>query len=377
MSNKNDSGDRTEKPTPKRLKDARKRGEVSKSKDVTATIGLVVWIIMGFIAIGFVGGRLAGLSNDVFSVVAAPSRDAMINLAYGATGSVIAILLLVISPVIVVSLLAEFLQVGPVLTLEKVKPRLSHLNLADGLKRMISVDNLVEVLKSVIKTSLLLGVGWLLTWSMFLDLRTLPMADAGAFAAVLIRMTFVLMVWTVIVFALVSAVDAAYQRHSFIKKMMMSRRDIKQEMKEMEGDPDVKGQRKQLHQEWSAGGGPKAAGAANALLVNPTHFAVAIDFDAETNAPPFISAKGQGEMAQRMRAAADKNGVPVLRDVPLTRTLYARLDEGEEIPSDLFDAVAIVIVWARRVREQAAHPAAPNAAAAKDEKLPEKKGDPS
>jgi flagellar biosynthesis protein FlhB len=134
--------------------------------------------------------------------------------------------------------------------------------------------------------------------------------------------------------------------------MRMSIRDIKQEMKESEGDPYIKAQRKQLHQEWSQRNQQNAARGAAALIVNPTHIAIAIEYDRETCPVPMISAKGEDHVARGMREAAEEAGVPIVRNVPLARDLLARGEIGEIIPSDVFDAIAEVILWAREVRKE-------------------------
>ncbi|HET9643648.1 MAG TPA: EscU/YscU/HrcU family type III secretion system export apparatus switch protein, partial [Burkholderiaceae bacterium] len=156
----------------------------------------------------------------------------------------------------------------------------------------------------------------------------------------------------VVLFALLSVLDAAYQRWNFMKKMRMSLRDIKQEHKEQEGDPYIKGQRRQLHEEWSQRNAANAARNANVLVVNPTHVAIAIDYDRELCPVPMVSAKGEDHVAQAMREAAQDAGVPVVRNIPLARDLLARAEVGELIPADLFDVIAEVVLWAREVRDE-------------------------
>jgi flagellar biosynthesis protein FlhB len=161
------------------------------------------------------------------------------------------------------------------------------------------------------------------------------------------------MAWSVALCALVSILDAAWQRHSFTKKMRMSMRDIRQESKENEGDPHVKQQRRQVQQEWSQRNSEQAARKANVLVVNPTHVAIAIDYDRELDPVPSVSAKGQDHEALAMREAAEEAGVPVVRNVPLARDLLARAEVGEIVPSDLFDIIAEVILWADEARRHA------------------------
>jgi len=360
MAEKNDGGDKTEKPTPKKLEDARKKGDVSKSREVTSTVVLVAWLGLGALLIGFAGARLAGLFESLFTIVGQGWHTTGYAGAVRALGSQafeLALLLVgaLLVPVAAVGLLTDFLQAGPVLAFEKVKPNLEHLNPVAGVKRMFSMDNLVEVLKALAKTALLFLVGWLVIKSALPDIVGLarsPNLSPQAVSATLWSLTLKLVAWTVALFALVSALDAAYQRYSFIKKMRMSLRDIKQEVKESEGDPYIKGQRRQLHQEMSQRNQAQAARNANVVVVNPTHVAIAIDYDRETCPVPTIAAKGEDHVARAMRAAAEKAGVPIVRNVPLARDLLARGEVGEIIPADVFDVIAEVILWAREVRQQ-------------------------
>ena len=218
------------------------------------------------------------------------------------------------------------------LAFEKLKPKLEHLNPVEGVKRMFSMDNLVEVLKAVLKTALLLLIGWLVVQAalpQIVGLARSPEQPVQVIGALMWDLTVQAVAWTLGTFALVSLLDAAYQRHSFIKKMRMSLRDIRQEMKESEGDPHIKQQRKQAHQEWSQRNAAQAARTANVLVVNPTHVAIAIDYDRETAPVPSIAAKGEDFVARAMREAAEEAGVPIVRNVPLARDLLARGEIGE------------------------------------------------
>jgi flagellar biosynthetic protein FlhB/type III secretion protein U len=179
-----------------------------------------------------------------------------------------------------------------------------------------------------------------------------------------------LLAWTVAVFAGVAALDAAWQRHSYLKKLRMSLRDIRQELKDSEGDPHIKQHRRQAHAEWSQRNAAAAARNANALVVNPTHVAIAIDYDRERCPVPMVSAKGEDHVARAMREAAEEAGVPIVRNVPLARDMLARAEPGELVPPDLFDVIAEVVLWAREVREHLAWEDAVANAAARGEEAP-------
>jgi type III secretion protein U len=354
-----DSGDKTEQPTPKKLDDARKKGDVPKSKEVSSTVGLIVWLALGALTLTYATTRIGTLYESLFTVIGqgwATTGFAGAARALGAQAAELAVMLvaMLLVPVAAVGLLTDFLQMGPVLSFEKLTPKLENMNPVEGVKKMFSMDNLIELLKAVIKTALLFVVGWLVVKPAIPEIvglarsAELPVQTLGA---LLWRLTLHLLAWTVAVFALIALLDAAYQRYSFTKKMRMSMRDIKQEMKESEGDPYIKQQRRQLHQEWSQRNAQNAARNANVLVVNPTHIAIAIDYDRETCPVPTIAAKGEEHVARAMREAAEEAGVPIVRNVPLARDLLARAEIGEIVPADLFDIIAEVILWAREVRE--------------------------
>jgi type III secretion YscU/HrpY family protein len=361
MADDNDGGDKTEQPTPKKLLDARRKGQVPKSKDLTSTVELAGWLALFALGGAYAGRELAALAEAALAAVGQPFETALPQLGRAAGIALLALCALALLPAVALGLVTEYLQAGPVFTGERMKPKAENLNPVEGIKRMFTMDNLVEVLKSLAKTAVLLGIGALLVRALVGPSVALLQGDAGMLTALLRSATLQLVLWTLVCFVLVALLDAAWQRHSFTKKMRMSLRDIKQEVKESEGDPHVKRQRQQAHQEWSQRNAQQAARQANVLVVNPTHVAVAIEYDRETCPVPTVSALGEDHVARAMREAAEEAGVPIVRNVPLARDLLARGEVGGLVPQDLFDIVAEVILWAREVREamalgQAARP---------------------
>jgi type III secretion protein U len=360
MADKNDGGDKTEQPTAKKLEDARKKGDVAKSREVTSAVGLVLWLAMVALVTGFAGKRLAALFDALFATIGAGwlhTGFAGAARSIGALAGELALTLtaILVVPAALVGLLVDFLQMGPVLSFEKVTPKLENMDPVAGVKRMFSMDQLIEVLKAVVKTALLLLVGWLVVRSLlpqFVHLARSADLPPAAVGELMHKLTLQLMGWAVGLFALVAILDAVYQRHAFTKKMRMSLRDIRQEMKDSEGDPHVKAQRKQMAQELAQSQSTQSARQANVLVVNPTHVAIAIDYDRERCPVPTVAAKGQEAEALAMRQAAEEAGVPIVRNVALARDLLARAEVGDVVPADLFDLIAEVILWAREVREQ-------------------------
>ena len=360
MAQNDDSGDKTEQPTPKKLQDARKKGQVAKSRDVTSTVTLFAALALALLAVGYAGSQFLALVELSVGVMHEPFANAAPRLARAALMTLLGLSAAVLVPMAVLGVLTEYLQAGPVFSLDRVSPNLEHMNPVEGVKRMFSMDTLVELAKAVVKAAALLFIGWLAVRAMLPELALLPLTrDAAALGDALAVGSRHVLVWTLVLFVLLALMDASYQRYSFLKKMRMSRRDIRQEMKDSEGDPHVRQQRRQVQQEWSQRHAAAAAREANVLVVNPTHVAVAIDYDRETCPVPTIAAVGQDEVARGMREAAEEAGVPVVRNVPLARDLLARGEVGELVPPDLFDVIADVVLWAREVRDELAHGAAP------------------
>ena len=352
MAGKEKSGDQTEQATPKRLRDARKKGEVAKSKDLTSTLVLAAWLILGSLIWRFIFTSLREPFTGAMAAVNDPSVYAMKAVGVASLSAFVKVSLALLVPIAIIGMGAEFAQVGPIMTFEKMSPKLEHMNPAEGLKRMFSVDNLVEVGKSLLKAVALVIVLWVVLALQFPKLAALPMGGSGGAFAAMGSGLFQLVAATLVTFVLVSGADVAYQRFSFAKKMRMSRREIKQESKDNEGDPMLKGRRRQLHQEWASRNVVEAARGATALVMNPTHIAVALAYDPQEHPAPVVTAKGMGPLALEMRRVAEDEGVPVIQNVAVARALNARAALDDIVPQDMFAAVAEVIVFARKLREE-------------------------
>lgn len=363
MAEKNDGGDKNEKPTPKRLRDARNKGDLAKSKDFGTGLGMVAWLVLTLAVTGYLGARLDAFARQTVQVAATGEfRARLIELGGDALWLTLLAAGVTLIPSAIAGLAGEFIQIGPLLTGEKLKPTLDKLNPVAGLKRMISLDNLFELAKTLVKAVLILAItGLVLVASLDRYAEILGAArgaGSGALGPQVARfsldltrsLTIQLVGATAGVFLLVAFADWAWTRHRHIKKLMMSRRDIRQEHKDNEGDPHLKSQRRQMHEEWANQNAIAAAGRANVLLTNPTHLAIALDYDPEECPVPVISAKGEGPLAAAMRRRAEEEGVPLVRNVALTRTLWATASVNDLVPEAHFDAIAEIILWARRAR---------------------------
>jgi type III secretion YscU/HrpY family protein len=363
MADKNEGGEKTEKPTAKRLRDARKKGDLAKSKDFSSALTLIAWLVLLLAGSGMIGSQLASFMQASVDQATKPDFNATLaSLGWGAAQVLLVAAAFTLVPAALVGLLAEFTQVGVVLTGEKMKPKLDTLNPAEGLKRMFSPDNLVELIKTVVKAVLILTITVVILRGSLDRIGELigaaawsPVAGTGPQIAAAVfdlsrSLTLQLVGWTIGVFLLVAFADRVWSKHRYIKKLMMSRRDIRQEHKDDEGDPMLKSQRRQMHEEWANQNAIAAAGTANVLLTNPTHLAIALDYDPESCPVPVIAAKGEGPLAAAMRTRAVEEGVPIVRNVGLARSVWATSGVNDFIPEEHFEVIAEIILWAKRAR---------------------------
>jgi type III secretion protein U len=351
MSQDKDSADKTEKPTPKRLRDAHKKGDVAKSKDLTSTAGTLAWLVIFTATMTFYYEHLAELFDRVLRSV--PQLDLQ-TLKAVSLDAIRAAIVIGIVPTLVASmvgLFVEFLQARGVLTFEKIKPDITRLNPVQGVKRMFGSDNLVEVIKSMLKAVVIISLFIVLARHYANDLARLPTVEPEVVGALWWRFASVFVIWVLVFFAFFSVGDAMFQHFSFIKKLRMSRRDIRQEMKDDEGDPYIKQRRKQLQQEWMQQNMLAGVRRSNVVVTNPTHLAVALYYEKGQTVVPLVAAKGEDYMAQLIRETAEQEGIPVMQNIALARKLYADVELDDFVPPDLFEAVAQVLLWARAVSD--------------------------
>ncbi|MEM6266799.1 MAG: EscU/YscU/HrcU family type III secretion system export apparatus switch protein [Pseudomonadota bacterium] len=363
MADKKDSGEKTEKPTPKKLRDARKKGDIAKSKDVGAAFTTLTFCLLFAIAAGYSAHLVAEFSSQTVEMATRGEfADLADRLGARALWLMVGLSALILAPLAAIGMAVEFMQTGPILTGEKLKPSLDKLNPAEGLKRMFGKEGLVELLKTTLKVLALTAVtaivflvtlesvGGLVQQALFSETPNGGALAAERSAGFFYSVTLQLLIWTAFLFLAIAVLDRIHQQHAFTKKMRMSRRDIKQEHKDDEGDPMVRSERRQMHQQWADNNAVGATADASALLVNPTHIAIALDHDPERAPIPVVAAKGTGPLAQLMREVAREEGVPIIRNVSAARRLNGASEVGEMVPEDMFEAIAEIILWARRAR---------------------------
>nr|WP_294690411.1 EscU/YscU/HrcU family type III secretion system export apparatus switch protein [uncultured Friedmanniella sp.] len=337
-------GEKTEKPTPERLKKARKEGQIPRTQELGTWLGTAAASILLPMLVANAFDAVQVLFVQVGVVAAEPETEALSKLLGQALIAFLTTLLPMALTMMLVGTLASAAQGGVTLATKGMKPTLKKINPWPGVKRMFGTQGLWEAVKALIKTIALAVV--IVTTS---DKAQELVSASGALPLSRIASTFadsaVLMFRVVGITGLVIAVaDYVVVRKKMMKELKMSLTEIKQEHKQAEGDPHVKGQRRATQMAMSRNRMMSEVADADVLLVNPTHVAVALAYSADKGAPRVV-AKGSGEVAARLRALAEENRVPMVQDIPLARALHASCDLGQEVPAQLFTAVARVLAF--------------------------------
>lgn len=346
-------GEKTEKATPKKLKDAKKKGQVAKSQDLPAAFTFIASVAIVLALANSLYHQLADFMVGTFHAVSNPDLGVTIlSLFYKANEVIFLASIPTLGLVTMIGVMVTFLTVGPVFATEVFKFDIKKFNPIDNLKAKFKLKTLVELLKSMIK----IGVATYLIYLVMVKsipvlIQTVHLPITGAlivFHAFLIEV----LVKVGIFFFVIAVADFMYQKHTFSKEMMMEKFEIKQEYKNSEGDPHIKGKRRQIAQEIAYQEGPTGGvKKAQAIVTNPTHLAVAIGYEKDVDAAPYILAMGKDNLAERIIKIAEQYDVPILRNIPLAHTLWDEGEIYEYVPEETYEALAEILRWVASLKE--------------------------
>lgn len=353
-----EGGEKTEPATAKKLKDAREEGKVAKSKELTAAFSLIVLFLCLKIFVSYVGESLINVFPMIYNAMAdfvkinegALSAQAVSSLFF----DVIIRWLLIVLPFFafgfVITILVSIGQVGWTVSTKPMKPELSKFNPINGFKRIFSKDSLFQLLLSIVKIGLIGYIAYSSLKDRVNDLFILY--DLSLNQAISLVGTLIIDVGLKIslVYLIIGIADFAYQKYKFNDDMKMTKQEVKDEYKNTEGDPQIKGRQRRKMQEVSQRRMMQDVPKADVVITNPTHLAVALKYDAQASTAPVVLAKGEDFLAQRIKEVARDNNIEIVENKPLARMLYHNVDIGAEIPPELYQAVAEVLAFVFRTR---------------------------
>lgn len=347
MAEERPQDERTEEATPRRLQKSREDGQVPRSQELPAAAVMIVAVTFIFLT----GGWLMGNIIELFSMGFVFDRRVIFNPellpgVFAAQGIQYFLLLLpLLLLTVLVAIAASSMTGGFLFSWKAVAPKLSKFNLLSGFKRMFGLKALVELLKAVSKFTLVAGVLFLVLKTNLEVLNTLglmnPEGALSRFGAML-GVSAILMTLTLVIIAMI---DVPYQRYDFAKRMRMAKQDIKDEMKDVEGRPEVRAAIRRRQREMATARMMDKVKDADVVITNPEHFAVALSYDPERDIAPLVIARGADLVAQRIRAEAREHGVEIFESPELARALYFTTEIGKLVPEELYRAVAQVVSY--------------------------------
>jgi len=345
--------EKTEQPTAKKLEDARKEGQVAKSQEIAMAFSLLSLFVILRLVYAFMGDAFVNIFSKVYDNIPNIARmyDGQLPFAYisSTVNNAMLTLLLLCAPFFIagffIAFLSDYIQVGYKPTTKPLQPKLSKLNPVSGMKKIFSTRKLFELAKSILKL-LIIGIVIFSFFSKRNDylflLYDMPLGQAiGLMGNLIIDLGLRVS----IAYMIIALADLIYQKRKFTKDMMMTKQEVKDEFKNSEGSPEVKSAQKKRMMEASRRRMMQAVPQADVVITNPTHYAVAVKYDAAEADAPMVVAKGADFVAQKIKEIAKENNVEIVENKPLARMLFANVEVGELVPPELYKAVAEVLAY--------------------------------
>lgn len=344
--------ERTEQATSRRREQARQEGNFASSKEVSSLFMVAAGVMVLYFAGLWMFSGLADVMRKCFHVY---RGELTVKELYTIFKDLSLSFLMIIAPALIIPVLGAIsyvLQNGFNLTSKPLEPDFKKIDPISGFKKIASFNSIAELVKSILKISILTYVVYVNVKNEWLNMPVLIDMEVAASVVYIAKVTFTIMVKTVWVLAVIAVLDYGYQRWNFEKGLRMSKEEIKEEMKETDGDPIIKARIKSMQREMARKRMMADVPKADVVITNPTHIAVAIKYDREKGNAPVVVAKGAGHIAEKIREIARKHGVPVLENKPLARTIYKTVKVGTEIPANLYKAVAEVLAYVYRLKNR-------------------------
>ena len=346
--------DKTEEPTPKKKKDARKQGNIAKSAEVNKVMTFIAILVVIYMMSGSIISELQGFIVNILSGdFSMTMNDNTIRiLMFKVMMSFMKIVLPISLIIMVFGILGSLIQTGLFFSMESLKPKFSKLNPLTGLKNMFSMKAIVNLIKSMVVICIMIYLGY-----SFMSKNFEGIIKSGdiylpyMFNIVLDLIKSILTSITLAV-AVVAALDYGYEKFSHKKGLKMTKQEVKEEYKQMEGDPHIKGKIKQKQRQMANQRMMQAVPSSTVIVTNPTHISIAIRYEQGKDTTPIVVAKGADEVAFRIREIAKSHDIPIIENVPLARLIYKEVDIDQEIPEEMYKAVAEVLVAVYKIKNK-------------------------
>lgn len=347
------SDDKTEEATPKKKSDARKKGQIPKSKDVALALTLLSSTIVIATLGGFVGNELKTTMITFLNnyLTMALDYDSVQKILVIVIWRLAVIFLPIVVPIMLMGVLANFLQTGALITGEPLKPDLKKLNPINGLKRMFSMKSLVQLVKDSAIVSIVSFIGYKFIKENYTYILTLGDLNPAGVIAAIGKLTVNIFFKITIVMVVIALADYIYQRYQFNKDLRMTKQEIKEEFKQQEGDPQIKGKIKQKQREMAMKRMMQEVPKATVVVTNPTHISIALKYEEGQNAP-MVVAKGADNVALKIKELAKENDVPIIENKPLARIMYKELEIDQEVPVEMYQAVAEILALVYKLKKK-------------------------
>lgn len=347
-----DDSQKTEDPTPKKLEESRKKGQVPLSREVNNWIMLVAGTLV-VLALGPSAMRqlTVHLRTYIADAHLLPGVPGGLGMVLGDSFlAIFGILALPLIFLMAAAFIGPFAQIGPLFSGETIKPDISKISPFKGFKRLFSMRSIMEFVKGVLKIAIISVVGAILLYPFFGSIEHMVGLSTAAMLDELSILVFRMMIGILMVMFVVAVLDLLYQRYEHHKKMRMTKQEVKDEYKQSEGDPHIKAKLRQLRQEKARARMMQAVPGADVVITNPTHYAIALKYDPDKMAAPVVVAKGVDHIAAKIREIANENKVTLVENRPLARALYDTVDIDEPVPAEHYQAVAEVISYVFRLK---------------------------
>lgn len=347
-----DESQKTEDPTPRKLEDARKRGQVINSREINNWFVLFAATVVVVMSLPDIMESLTDLFRNLLEQAWAVPMDQN-GLGQALSNVFLRVAGYVILPLLLLSLagaISGFVQTGPLFTTDPIKPELSKISPLKGISRLFSKRSVMELIKGIVKLTLV-GIAATIALKPYIDsIEHFINPDIGQSLFELENLFLRMMIAVLSILFFLAIIDYIFQRKEFMKTMRMSKQEIREEYKQTEGDPHIKGKLKQLREQKARQRMMQAVPTADVVITNPTHYAVALKYDLEEMNAPVMVAKGTDKVAERIKEVAKENNVPVVENAPLARALYGSMEVDQVIPREQYKAVAEIISYVFRLK---------------------------